>query len=122
MAETVSDGVLINMNVNDLTNWTKNANTSVIDENGDGVMDFVRLDSTNGNAALTTPTTVLVPNKEYKISYDIRVPDIEVDFTNIDGNNKRTSPRFGIFQPDNTAVGEKCNGAYSEGKNNYAYL
>ena len=121
MAETVSDGVLINMNVNDLTNWTKNANTSVIDENGDGVMDFVRLDSTNGNAALTTPTTVLVPNKEYKISYDIRVPDIEVDFTNIDGNNKRTSPRFGIFQPDNTAVGEKCNGSYSEGKNNYAY-
>lgn len=76
MAETVSDGVLINMNVNDLTNWTKNANTSVIDENGDGVMDFVRLDSTNGNAALTTPTIVLVPNKEYKISYDIRVPDI----------------------------------------------
>ncbi len=113
-----NDGVLLELNISDITNWTGSRFTSQ-DTDGDGTKDAMRLDSTTGNPSLFTPTFILSPGKEYKISFDIRVPEGSYDY--LTNTSKPIYPKFVVFQPGNTAAGETKANGYSEGQNDYAY-
>jgi len=113
-----NDGVLLELDISNITNWTGSRITSQ-DTDGDGTKDAIRLDSTTGNSTFYTPTFILSPGKEYKISFDIRVPEGSLDY--LSNSSKPIYPKFVVFQPGNTAAGEAKTNGYSEGQNDYAY-
>ena len=95
------------------------SNVKIVDENSDGVKDFIRLDTTANKktAYIASKTFTLVPGTEYEISCYVRVPSTSA--IQNDGTIKQ-APRFIIYQTDAEENG-KPTISYGEGKHDYAY-
>ena len=68
-----NDGVLLELDLSSSTKWSGNR-ISTFDDDGDGTKEAIRLNNTIGTSNLNSSTFVLTPGKEYKLSFEIRIP------------------------------------------------
>lgn len=109
-------------------NWytTHSSRVTYVDEDEDGVNDYVSLTtgSNNNTTFIATNPITLVPGTEYELTYYARVPSDSAEFSNIlqsDGTTKNYAPQIAIYQPELSEDGTTATTTYQESKNDYAY-
>lgn len=104
--------------------WQFQNAVEYLDDNNDGTTDFARLSSTGAKANLYSYTAVVNPGNTYQISFDMRIPEsVKLDLSTFvsGGTTYQIFPQFVLYQPGNTAAGQRVSDIYRAGTNDYAY-
>ena len=118
-----------NLISSDFDNWYTSTSAServtYIDEDNNGVKDYVSVTTGENNSAayVSTNPVTLVPDTEYELSYYARIPKDSAEYSGniVDGATKNYVPKVAIYQPELNTEGTKVTSVHSESKNDYAY-